>query len=86
MADHQDIMDLAKEGALGRKQKRYRELLAEIETNCEAAQTSTVMLLPGQLDDIKEERLAQASANLNKLLPEARQLKKELEKAGLCVW
>jgi hypothetical protein len=86
MADHQDIMDLAKKGALAKKQERYRELLAEIETNCETAQTATVMLLPGSLDDIKEERLARASANLSRLLPEARQLKKELEKAGLCVF
>ena len=84
--DHQDIMDLAKKGALAQKQERLRGLLAEIETQCEAAQMATVMLMPGQLEDIKEQRLAQASANLNKLLPEARQLQKELEKAGLCVW
>ena len=83
MADHKKIMELARKGAL---QERYRELLAEIQTNCEVAQTSTVMLLPGALDEIKEGRLAQASANLSKLLPEARQLKKELEAAGLCAW
>ncbi len=79
-------MDLAKRGALAKKQERYRELLEEIGALCEAIQGATLMMLPGNLDDIKEERIALASQKLTKLLPEGRQLKKELEAAGICIW
>jgi hypothetical protein len=86
MADHQQIMDLAQQGALAQKQVRYKQLLAEIDSACATVQRAATMMLPGNLDDIKELEISQASRALDRLLPEARSLKAELAKANVYVW
>jgi hypothetical protein len=86
MADHRQIMELAQKGALAKKQERYQDLLGEISSACAALQRASLMLLPGSLDDIKEGEIALAAKKLQHLLPEARALKAELEKAGVYVW
>lgn len=86
MADHQQIMDLARRGALAQKKEHYKALLAEIENLCGTLQRASVMMLPGNLDDIKEDQIKLASGKLHQILPEARALKKELEREGLSVW
>ncbi len=86
MVDHNAMMELARDGALARKQRHYKELLTEIENLCATVQRASVMMLPGNLDDIKEGQIKVASDRLNQILPEARALKRELEKEGLSVW
>lgn len=86
MADHQQIMDLAKKGALAQKQERYSDLLTEIDSACGTIQRASTMMVPGNLEEIKEAEIALASRKLDRLLPEARALKAELQKAGVYVW
>lgn len=86
MADHQQIMELAQKGALAQKQERYRELLTEIDSVCGTLQRAATMMIPGNLEEIKDQEIALASRKLDRLLPEARALKAELQKAGVYVW
>lgn len=86
MADHQQIMDLAQKGALAQKREHYSELLTEIDIVCAAIRGACFMMTPGNLDEIKELEIALGSKKLNRLLPEARALKAELQKAGVYVW
>ncbi|MCL4504100.1 MAG: hypothetical protein M1438_19935 [Deltaproteobacteria bacterium] len=86
MADSRQILELAKEGVLGQQHKRYKELLLEIEAALNSIQGAAIMMLPGNLDDIKEELIASQAKKLQNLLPEARRLKEELERAGIGVW
>jgi hypothetical protein len=84
--DQQQIMELAQMGALRKKEERYKELLTEIDMKCATVRGSSMMLMPGNLDEIKEEAILLAARRLLELLPEARRLKAELEKAGVYVW
>jgi hypothetical protein len=84
MADLNDLKDLAKDGLIVRKSKRYRELLDEIEGLCKTVQLATLMLMPGNLNDLKIGQAEQAILKLKMLVPEALKLKAELEKEGVC--
>ncbi len=86
MADHQQIIDLAKKGALAQRKEHFDELLADIHSACATVQRASVMMLPGNLEDIKEQEIVLAARKLERLLPEARALKAELERAGIYVW
>ncbi len=84
--DHQQIMDLAQKGALAQKQERYRELLTEIDSACATVRRASLMMLPGHLEEIKDDEILLAAKKLQQLLAEARALKAELEKANVYVW
>ncbi len=84
--DSRDILELAQKGALAKKRERYRELLTEIDSKLATIQRASLMLLPGNLDDIKDEEILLAARGLRELLAEARPLKAELEKAGFYGW
>lgn len=86
MADHQEIMDLAKEGALARKKKRYQELLTEIDSACGTIIQAVTMMVRGRLEEIKEDQAELAVQKLKDLKREALNLKSDLEKAGIYVW
>jgi|GEM_PF-905759 hypothetical protein len=84
--DSREILELAQKGALAQKEERYRELATEISSKCATLQRASLMLLPGALDDIKEEEILVAARKLKELLAEARPLKAELANAGIHVW
>lgn len=86
MADHQQIMELAKEGALGRQQKRYQDLLTEIDAACATIIQSVTIMLPGRLEEVKEDLAEVTVLKLKKLKAEAVAIKAELVKAGIYVW
>jgi len=86
LMEQDQLLAMAQKGALAAKESRYRELLIEISLKCATLQRASIMLLPGALDDIKEDEILLSAKTLVDLLAEARPLRAELKKVGVYVW